>query len=58
MIMLVLPSNSGDRLLVLEFSENVRIRIGFHEHLGEFLFLIGRFVLFLSVVQQHVHFAD
>lgn len=56
--MLVLPSNSGDRLLVLEFSENVRIRIGFHEHLGEFLFLIGRFVLFLSVVQQHVHFAD
>lgn len=53
-----LPSHCGDCLLIPEFSEEIRVAECFVEHLWEFLFLFGRFVLLLTVVQQHVHFAD
>lgn len=55
---MAIPSNSRNCLLILEFSENVRVRVGLHEHFREFLFLVSRFVLLFPMIQQHVNLAD
>lgn len=53
-----LPSDSGDCFFVFKFPENVSVRISFHENFGELLLFIGRLILLLTMVQQHVNFAD
>lgn len=53
-----LPSDSGDCLFVFEFAKNVCVCVGFHENFGKFLLFIGRFILLLTMIQQHVNLTD
>lgn len=52
------PSHCCNRLFVAELPEEVCVSICLVKDVAELLFLLSGLVLFLPVVQQHVHLAD